>query len=674
MWLSAILGGSMTKSLLILSALIFVSTLAHAGDSWKTSTESDAQGRICVAYTSAKEGKNSFTLQVRVREGLSTMTELVLVQAGPALAAKGFQGRVGTNGPLLQVSALGVQGGTEYYFGLPHSTSAVITAMNSQKELDLDPVGGAGPQIDFTLKGFTAALQTLLQCASKPALASDEFEKALMGTTTLSVDLARITPTAAQALRKIANDAYLVFLQRKGNLQAMADLRKKYQAELDEYDRLQARIKQINGTELPQLAGKRAKLVTSLAQAQQELQDTQANLPKMQTRVNTAQAAYDKAYAVFEPLIPQHDSLENNVDVAQSSLNSSQNRLRQVESEIYQAEQRDRELRNKIIDLQNEIMRLNNQLPQARWDLRQAEQNLAAFNYQGEIDRYLQSHNYQGLKSQESTLASQQMSAQQEAAQARAELQSARQNLQQCKATQGADCSSQQAAFNTAQSQFQIASAKENQINSQLSNIRSQINEIERRARREADDKLDDLQDRKRDAANRVANIENGIRNNQNEISNIQNYQIPQNDSLIRTLQSERSQLQWTISSQQSSLNSAQNQLANYERQVDWVTKKRNVELTRSELRSAKNALEYAQERLADLPGEIASYKTQINNVDATVAQLNAELAQDQKAVQALQATVDKYEAEKAPLAAKDKSLLAQLNAFSKEYVTNLSL
>lgn len=666
----------MGKSFLVLASLVLVGFNANASESWQSTVETDSIGKVCVGSVATKEDKNHFTFQVRVHEGLVSPTEIMITRQGPALAAKGFEGQVGKNGPVLQVSSLASSGTTtEYFLALPHSLSNVLSAMSLNKDFELKPIGAKSPELDISLKNFTSVLKTLTQCANSQTLANQEFEQVLVGTTAFSVDLNRLTPNAMQQLRQISVDAYKVFAQRKANLQAMQDLRKKYQTELDQYDHLQARINQINGTELPALASKRAKLVTSLAQAQQEQKDTQTNLPTIQARVNTAQVAYDKADAIFEPLVPQHDTYSNNVDTAESNLSASKARLRQVESDINTAEAKGRELQSRISDLQYEISRLNSQLPQARWDLQQAERNLNSFNYQGAIDQYLEMHNYSGLQSQEQLLSSQQMAAHNDTAQALSQRQQAMQALQQCKAGGAtADCSSQQAAVQNAQSAYQVAAQRENQINSQLQNVREQLSEVQRRARKEADDKLDDLQDRKRDAANRVVSIENGVRQDQNEIYNIQNYQLPQNDSLIRTLQNERSQLNYTIGSQQSTLSNAQQQLSSYEQRVDWFTKKRNMESTQSELRSAKNALAYAQDRLQELPGEILGYQNDIKQVDVTVAQLNAEASQDQVALTKLQATKDKYEAQKAPLSANEKSYAAQLSALSKQYITNLSI
>jgi chromosome segregation ATPase len=657
-----------------LLAMIFVGANAHAGKEWKSSTESDAQGKICVASASVSEGKSGYTMQVRVRDGLSTQTEILLARNGPPLAVKGFQGRIGTNGPQIQFSSLAVNGTVEYYYGLPHNTLAVIQAMAANKEIDLAPVGGQHEELDFTLKGFATAVKELEKCSKNQPLANNEFEQILTGTSALSVDLARLTQAVTQDLRKIAGEAYPLFIQRKANQKALADLRAKYAAEIAEYERLNARISKIQGTELPDLASRRARLVTQLSQAEQELRDTQANLPKIEARVATAQTAYDRAYAILAPHIPKHDQLVNYVNSAESNLAASQARLRQVESDIVQTNNRLRDLHNKLTDLRYEIDRLRRELDNARYELRIAEQNLNAFNYQAEYDRYLQQHNHSGLKSQESSLQSQLYTAQNQTAQARSEFQSAQSALQSCQATPGSDCSSQQMNYNSAQSALSQAQSQENSISSQLRSVQNQVADVERRARKQADDRLDDLQDKKRDAQQRVINIENRINTAQSEIYDIQNYQIPRNENILRTLESERSQLIRTIDQEEAALARAERELAEYERQVDWQTKKRNVDTTKAELNAATKALSHARLRLQQLPGEISSYKTQINDIDATVAQLNAELVQLKKASADLQPTIDRYNAEKAPLDAIEKRLAAQLAEMNRRYLAALNI
>src|ERR1051326_6950029 len=109
-----------------LAGLIFFTVQnSYAAKEWKATTVTDPQGKICVASTSAVQGKSTYTLQVRVREGLTTPTELLLSRVGPQLATKGFQARVGSNGPLVQFSSLEVQGTTEFYYGLPHGTLGI---------------------------------------------------------------------------------------------------------------------------------------------------------------------------------------------------------------------------------------------------------------------------------------------------------------------------------------------------------------------------------------------------------------------------------------------------------------------------------------------------------------------------------------------------------------------
>ncbi|CAN5704028.1 hypothetical protein BH10BDE1_BH10BDE1_02520 [soil metagenome] len=531
-------------------------------------------GTTCVAETVASLDGVNHHLEVRVdKAAASSPIELTIRSEIATSPTIGFSGAIDAAKKKTYVFAkLSGNGTDETFWNVPRGTEELVSYLKREMKYDVqvsDATGITAKTVSFSLRGSSVVLTDLgKKCAAGltvPTAAHMAFEKAFLPVSVASVDLARVTPAKADALRNDLATARAAFMSSTALQSDIEKLNATYLKQINELAGLRSNIDRLTQKEVTRLGTARAAAQAAIAAADQDIQNLKSQTAPTEAALVQANTAYEAAYNAVKPLLAEYNRLTANISANQQRETDARNRLAGVDSTLAQANADLQRLQQESSTLRSRYQSAQNEAQTARNELQRASQDARGFDYQSELRRRLQSDGRLSNLERDVQNAEQRIRAQEQAVtQAEAERNRFNGDLQQCKATAGRDCSAEQQRLVEAQRRFSEARQGVQVLQQARDQKRQEIANVKQQIEREVQQTQNELNRRESDARGRTQQAEMNLRDLEGRMRSVDQVEIPGRQNDVARLSTDRSIASQDVSNSVSRVANSRADLANW--------------------------------------------------------------------------------------------------------------
>jgi predicted nucleic acid-binding Zn-ribbon protein len=639
-------------------------------------------GQSCVAETVATLDGVNHHLEVRIdKTAVSFPLELTIRSEVASSPIIGFSGAIDAAKKKTYVFAkLSGAGTEETFWNVPRGSEELVSYLKREMKYDVqvsDAAGATGKTVSFSLRGSSLILTDLgKKCASGlnvPTAAYMAFEKAFLPVSVSTIDLARVTPAKADALRTLLASARDSFMTSTTIQSDIEKLNAKYLRDINELAGLRSNIDRLTQKEVTRLEAARTAAQTAIATADLEIQNLKSQSAPTEAALIQANTDYEAAYNAVKPLLPEYNRLSANISANQQRETDARNRLSGVESTLAQANADLRRLQQESNNLRSNYQSAQAEAQNARNELQRAAQAARGFDAQAELRRRLSSDSRISNLEREVQNAEQRINAQERAVtQAEAERNRMNSDLQQCKATPGKDCSNEQRRLVDAQRRFsearqavQALQQTRDQKRQELANVRQQI-------QREVQQTQNDLNRREQEARSRTQASELNLRDIEARMRSVDQVEIPSRQNDIARLNTDRSIAAQDVSNSASRTANSRTDLANWRQssgfdslKSDADRKLATVNRLKADLTRIDTEIRKREKIIADSNRSLAQIAIDMEKTLATIKAKESRSVEVQKAL-------EPYELAKADLATRKAAADQTFTAAQIDFNANL--
>lgn len=638
-------------------------------------------GTSCVATTAAQLDGVNHHLEVKVLKAATSPIEITIraeAAATPAIGFKAALDRARTQ--VYTFAKITSNPGEEVFWNIPRGSEALISFLKREMKFEAqatDQAGLPGKLATFSLRGSSTTITDLgKKCAtglSVPTAADMAFEKAFLPQAVASVDLARVTPARADALKMQLETARAAFLDSAVTQSEIERLNARFLREINELAGLRRNLDRLTQQEIKRLETERANAQVAIQTASQEIQNLKPQIATIEAQLVTANAEYEAAYNRIAPHLPEYNRLVSAVRAQESREADAGERLDQAESRLRQAQLDVQNLESESRNLRHSYSAAQSEEQVARSEYQRDAQELRRFDRHRELrDRLDRDGRIDSLEREVQQFDARIRAQQQALAQQEAERNRLNQELLTCRQQAGRDCSSEQQRLTDAQRRFQEIRQGIQQLEANRDGKIGEIAGVRRQIESEVDRLQNDLERREDASRQRLNNAQMRLREIENRLSSIERIEIPARQNDVRRLDSDRATASQDLADSQRRLRSARQDLSSFRQstgfdalQADVDRKLARVNALKSDLAKVDREIRRREKIIADSQKALAQIA---KDMEAVIEQIKLKEARSAEVQQALQP----YEQEKAVLDAK-KAVSDQ--AFAKaqqEFVANL--
>ncbi len=639
-------------------------------------TEIPGTGTVCVASTSVKENKATYSLEVqKIKNNPASPVEILLRESGETQLGPVAVKTVNNEVLVMTQMSEDKAAQTNYFWYLPDETELTLYTIKTQSEFDMRPFyKSVVGDIDFSLKG-AAEIMALMEkrCNNGQPLVDARFAALTNHPDSFDQNLLALPLQSVMALR---SDYFGMGVQYANLVVAEADMAKlvqRYKPSIDERDILSAEKSRLVGQTIPGIKADQSATSLRLAQTQSRLNQLKTEIPAASRQQETAQKNYDTAYRNIAPHMPTHNQLVAALDAAQSNLSRAQNDLNDAVNEFNANERRVIDLDREAANLSYQIRGLRTDLSAAGNELSRRDRDYRAFQPERERrERLARQPMYAQRRREADSLRGQANQAQQQLTGLQRSLAQARSALNHCAAKPGANCQAEQAAVARAQQAVTSKQAEVNQLQSRYRSAQADVDRIENQVNREVQQEESRLRQLYETAQRRYDEIGRRIDTAEAKRRDIVEMEIPQLrnrnvylDSLRRSLESDIVRLRGDVAS-------ARSQLDSFDARVGYQNLKNRLDAADNALRSANNhlaSLQDEQVRLQNLEVQDQNHLIQLGQdlsaAESRLAQVNTRIGQ-------LNAILAEFDRDKLPIQTRIDGANGQINSLRTHYLSLL--
>jgi chromosome segregation ATPase len=638
-------------------------------------------GSSCVAETAVAIDGVTHHLEVRVTKVASSPLEMTIraeAASTPVMGYKAALDRAKTK--VYTFAKLSNLAGEEVFWNIPRGSEDLVSYLKRENKFEVqatDSSGLPGKTAVFSLRGSSATISDLgKKCAaglSVPTPADSAFEKAFLPQSVASVDLARVTPAKADALRSFLTNARLAFLDSAATQSEIERLNAQYLREINELAGLRRNLDRLTQQEVKRLETERANAQVAIATASQEIQTLKPQVGTIEGQLVTANAEYETAYNAIKPHLSEYNRLVQVVRTQESREDDAQSRLSQAESRLGESQVALRDLENEARSLRLSYSSAQSEAQSARTEYQRDGQELRRFDRNRELrDRLARDGRIDSIERELQQFDARIRAQQQALANQEAERNRLNAELQACKQTAGRDCSAEQQALVNAQRRFQEIRQGIAQLEQNRASKQSEIASIRRQIESEVDRMQNDLERREAASRQRLNNAEMRLREIESRLRSIEQVEIPSRENDIRRLESDRSSASTDLSDATRRLRQARQDLSSFKASVGFDALQAEVDRKLARVNALKSDL-------AKVDREIKRREKIIADGQRTLAQVAVEMERVLEQIKLkearsgeVQRALEPYELEKKALDAKKLASDQAFAANQAQFASNL--
>lgn len=638
-------------------------------------------GSSCVAETAVAIDGVTHHLEVRVTKVASSPLEMTIraeAASTPVMGYKAALDRAKTK--VYTFAKLSNLAGEEVFWNIPRGSEDLVSYLKRENKFEVqatDSSGLPGKTAVFSLRGSSATISDLgKKCAaglSVPTPADSAFEKAFLPQSVASVDLARVTPAKADALRSFLTNARLAFLDSAATQSEIERLNAQYLREINELAGLRRNLDRLTQQEVKRLETERANAQVAIATASQEIQTLKPQVGTIEGQLVTANAEYETAYNAIKPHLSEYNRLVQVVRTQESREDDAQSRLSQAESRLGESQVALRDLENEARSLRQSYSSAQSEAQSARTEYQRDGQELRRFDRNRELrDRLARDGRIDSIERELQQFDARIRAQQQALANQEAERNRLNAELQACKQTAGRDCSAEQQALVNAQRRFQEIRQGIAQLEQNRASKQSEIASIRRQIESEVDRMQNDLERREAASRQRLNNAEMRLREIESRLRSIEQVEIPSRENDIRRLESDRSSASTDLSDATRRLRQARQDLSSFKASVGFDALQAEVDRKLARVNALKSDL-------AKVDREIKRREKIIADGQRTLAQVAVEMERVLEQIKLkearsgeVQRALEPYELEKKALDAKKLASDQAFAANQAQFASNL--
>lgn len=631
----------------------------------------------CIASVGTKIRDTYYRLDISRLRNSDQPTEVLLTQVGKGKGpVKGWLAAIEDSEVKLAMPLLQQANGSDVFWQVPRNTQLLLNAFKSKKELKIYAMGVPDDKqvrLVLSAKGSQKILTEFQnRCAASSQADNADFEKSFLNDVQFIADPLKISSPQAASLRSTFLRAAQASVALGRNNQAVEDLRKKFSSQLAEKESLTVDLQKLEVT-LQDLNSQYASNEDLRARSITELADVKQKIPALESSTAASEVVLHQAEAVIAPYLDEHNRLDSQVYNAASRLNAWEERLSQIDK-------RSAELESNIADLETRrdqalaaASRAQNELYGARQTLDRAQREYNSFDTFRETENRLRNDwRYQQIRrdlpDEERKLGDAEREGQ-ELTRQRIQIEAA---LSQCQATPGSDCSSHTAALNQINSMISDANSRASSARNNVDRMRSDRERIERQVRREVDSDRDDLLRRYERAQNEVRDLESTRDRNNDIARDISLRLLPNAQSELNALNSERPSVVSEIANARSDLSDRKEARAKYEQQVNWAPKAAELERAQRDHYAKASALQSAVNRKETLETTISESLRTKASLEASIASTRSTIEQRQTRLAQVNQDLQPYVVERARLDGIGGDIAGQIAKMKSEFTASV--
>lgn len=660
-----------------MSAAPLTGTVISSSKDWRLLD----MGSSCVAETAIAIDGVTHHLEVRVTKVASSPLEMTIraeTASTPVMGYKASLDRAKTK--VYTFAKLSNSSGEEVFWNIPRGSEDLVSFLKRENKFEVqatDSSGLPGKTAVFSLRGSSATISDLgKKCAaglSVPTPADSAFEKAFLPQAVASVDLARVTPAKADALRSFLANARLAFLDSAATQSEIERLNARYLREINELAGLRRNLDRLTQQEVKRLETERANAQVAIATASQEIQTLKPQVGTIEAQLVTANAEYETAYNAIKPHLGEYNRLVQVVRTQESRESDAQSRLSESESRLRESQVALRDLQSESRSLRQSYSSAQSEAQSARTDYQRDGQELRRFDRNRELrDRLARDGRIDSIERELQQFDARIRAQQQALANQEAERNRLNAELQNCKQQAGRDCSGEQQRLVDAQRRFQEIRQGIAQLEQNRASKQSEIAGIQRQIENEVDRLQDSLERQEAASRQRLNNAEMRLRDIESRLRSIEQVEIPSRESDIRRLEGERSSASTDLSDATRRLRQARQDLSSFKASVGFDALQAEVDRKLARVNSLKNDL-------AKVDREIKRRERIIADGQKTLAQVAVEMERVLEQIKLkearsgeVQRALEPYELEKKALDARKLTSDQAFAANQSQFAANL--
>lgn len=638
-------------------------------------------GSECVATTAVQLDGINHHLEVKVLKVPTSPLEISIRAEAAATSSIGFKAALDrAKSQVYTFAKITSHTGEELFWNIPRGSEALVSFLKREMKFEAqatDQAGLPGKVATFSLRGSSATITDLgKKCAaglSVPTAADTAFEKAFLPQAVASVDLARVTPARADALKSQLEIARAAFLDSAVTQTEIERLNARFLREINELAGLRRNLDRLTQQEVKRLESERANAQVAIQTAAQEIQTLRPQIATIESQLVTANAEYEAAYNRIAPHLPEYNRLVSAVRTQESRESDAQNRLAQSESRLRSAQNDLQNLENESRNLRHTYSSAQSEEQVARNEYQRDAQALRGFDRNRELrDRLSRDGRIDSLEREVQQFdarirAQQQALAQQEAVRNRLN-----QELLSCRQQAGRDCSGEQQRLTDAQRRFQEIRQGIQQLESNRDAKVREIADTRRRIEAEVDRLQNDLERREAASRQRLNNAQMRLREIESRLQSIERVEIPARQNDVRRLEADRSAASQDLADAQRRLRQARQDLSSFRQSTGFDALQAEVDRKLARVNSLKNDLAKVDREIRRREKIISDSQKALaqiaNDMEAVLEQIKLKEARSVEVQQALQP----YEQEKAVLDAKKAASDQTFAKAQVDFVSNL--
>lgn len=638
-------------------------------------------GSACVATTAVQLDGINHHLEVKVLKVPTSPLEISIRAEAAATSSIGFKAALDrAKSQVYTFAKITSHAGEELFWNIPRGSEALVSFLKREMKFEAqatDQAGLPGKVATFSLRGSSATITDLgKKCAaglSVPTAADTAFEKAFLPQAVASVDLARVTPARADALKSQLEIARAAFLDSAVTQTEIERLNARFLREINELAGLRRNLDRLTQQEVKRLESERANAQVAIQTAAQEIQTLRPQIATIESQLVTANAEYEAAYNRIAPHLPEYNRLVSAVRTQESRESDAQDRLAQSESRLRSAQNDLQNLENESRNLRHTYSSAQSEEQVARNEYQRDAQALRGFDRNRELrDRLSRDGRIDSLEREVQQFdarirAQQQALAQQEAVRNRLN-----QELLSCRQQAGRDCSGEQQRLTDAQRRFQEIRQGIQQLESNRDAKFREIADTRRRIEAEVDRLQNDLERREAASRQRLNNAQMRLREIESRLQSIERVEIPARQNDVRRLEADRSAASQDLADAQRRLRQARQDLSSFRQSTGFDALQAEVDRKLARVNSLKNDLAKVDREIRRREKIISDSQKELaqiaNDMEAVLEQIKLKEARSVEVLQALQP----YEQEKTVLDAKKAASDQTFTKAQVDFVSNL--
>lgn len=638
-------------------------------------------GSECVATTAVQLDGINHHLEVKVLKVPTSPLEISIRAEAAATSSIGFKAALDrAKSQVYTFAKITSHTGEELFWNIPRGSEALVSFLKHEMKFEAqatDQAGLPGKVATFSLRGSSATITDLgKKCAaglSVPTAADTAFEKAFLPQAVASVDLARVTPARADALKSQLEIARAAFLDSAVTQTEIERLNARFLREINALAGLRRNLDRLTQQEVKRLESERANAQVAIQTAAQEIQTLRPQIATIESQLVTANAEYEAAYNRIAPHLPEYNRLVSAVRTQESRESDAQDRLAQSESRLRSAQNDLQNLENESRNLRHTYSSAQSEEQVARNEYQRDAQALRGFDRNRELrDRLSRDGRIDSLEREVQQFdarirAQQQALAQQEAVRNRLN-----QELLSCRQQAGRDCSGEQQRLTDAQRRFQEIRQGIQQLESNRDAKVREIADTRRRIEAEVDRLQNDLERREAASRQRLNNAQMRLREIESRLQSIERVEIPARQNDVRRLEADRSAASQDLADAQRRLRQARQDLSSFRQSTGFDALQAEVDRKLARVNSLKNDLAKVDREIRRREKIISDSQKELAQVakdmEAVLEQIKLKEARSVEVQQALQP----YEQEKTVLDAKKAASDQTFAKAQVDFVSNL--